>query len=1157
MKRFVRFLVSKSRLLMLVASTLLLPAAHAQVQAPACAGVAPCVVTNTSVEYRHKTTGVYFNTACSNEQQLLDGLPAAFERSGRSFAVNLATSASTDATVARYLFGPPATNAALPTRHFYTAIATEKTQLNVNLAALNNPALGCIEGNNLGFVAAPLGLQIDNSVTPPALISPVGDVKCAAGTTPIWRAYNTAVPQHRFTTDYVFLTSNILPDVTAANPSAWTNEGVKMCAPAPRAVYSLSINGAAPSLAASGSTTVAITTTNTTPNTDNATVVPVLRLALPANVTASVAGYTCATEAGTEATGLQLACNLGPLSTTTPSTVSLSLNANASYVSGNSVLKATLSPTGTPRGEALPSACVNNGVAYFGCLVQTIAAPSAPGETGAAPNVSDLSFTVNSATSSPTNSASITARYLVQPALIANLYLYAQYRDVGVTAWTSAGSPTPNPFQGQGPNQYQTVPLTINAGSNGGSKEVRFCLTTSAFFDSRAACGNDAVAVTSAAQVVSFGQSSSSSIQIIGNTLSSNLTAGSVLPAFTFNVRNTGTTTVTGLTCSARISNTIACSPDATTFGSGAETICRCGSLGIVNASGNVTLSASADGGLSATSNAAFFVQSPPPSGSVTQTTVGAPVGSNAQASTSGNSVTLTFSVNNPTGNTISGVTLKVFYAAAANTPNNQATQGEYTPSSALSLPAGSSSQSVTVTNISAQLTAAYFKVCLLGSGTTTWLACGDTSVSKESPWSTEINFGPPPPPPAAVNLTFKSNPASLSVGETAAYQLNAVSADAGNLVNGALTLSVRLPANYSFVSAGSSSTCQPATTDSLVVQCSVQTSGALPATGGVDIDVVVRPLPGAGGVAAQLVGIVASAPTTSVTCAANATGCNRSTSLAPSYYDLTVPTATISLPGSSAPTQVTCGKAAAGTDPVPATASCVLQVTYTDNSIEPLSTPELYTNGTATLRLCAAGTTNPNCNTTLNGAKSVKTVAVSAASNSSPNYENNTNNNSATIYTLGPQCTDQVSAANKILDGNSDFNTPAIDATMSGNTPYVIELIPGQNMATLGRNLNKLTWDIRSGYSPRDVAISPCKGDFTSSAAQVVVLGNDGFSGASGNVFWAQDEPNRTTGAGLSTPKHITSDRRWYINFRNTQCAGSSFGANTCIMYWFAIPAF
>ncbi len=144
--------------------------------------------------------------------------------------------------------------------------------------------------------------------------------------------------------------------------------------------------------------------------------------------------------------------------------------------------------------------------------------------------------------------------------------------------------------------------------------------------------------------------------------------------------------------------------------------------------------------------------------------------------------------------------------------------------------------------------------------------------------------------------------------------------------------------------------------------------------------------------------------------------------------------------------------------------------------------------------------------------------------------------------------CTSQTSATNFILDGNTNYNTSAINAKMQGSQIYVIEIIPGDLTA---RNI--LTWDIRSGNAAREISISPCRGDFTSSEAKIISRGLiQENQGASGKLSWIFDQPNKKP-VDLWPQVNLQSGRKYYINFKNTSCEGSTYGVDTCMMYWFA----
>ena len=531
------------------------------------------------------------------------------------------------------------------------------------------------------------------------------------------------------------------------------------------------------------------------------------------------------------------------------------------------------------------------------------------------------------------------------------------------------------------------------------------------------------------------------------------------------------------------------------------------------------------------------------------------PVGVNPVASASGNQVTLRISIGNNGSQTLAP-TARVFYAAAPDTPNSSAQQAGIL-SSPTSIPVGSASYDFLV-SVPTNFTGGYFKLCLLNPGQFSGLACGSTE-SKESPWSAQISFGPPPPPPASANVSI-ANPLALAVGSVADYKVTTVSAIATNLVPGPLQLSVKLPANVQFESTGSSPDCAAVSTNAGVVQCTLlaNPSSTLPATAGPERTIRVKPLPGAGGVAATITALAATTATTSISCPIGTTGCKESTPLTPDYYDLLAPTATVALPANAASrVAITCTKQ--GGIAAPGASTCKLRATFTDAST-PLEspTPKVYVNGAAELGLCASGTTATGCDLILPTGKTVQTIQAIAESNETPiNYENSVSNNTQTVYSAAPPapaCTDQVSGVTATLDGRTDFVTGAVDATMTGPQVNVIQFIPGPYMNTVGRTLlNLLAWDVRAGNAVREATVSPCKGDFNSSVAQVIFRATPDESGSSAGMQWVLDEPTR---AIPSRTARIETGRNWYLNIRNTTCFGSSFGADVCRMYWFAIPA-
>jgi len=154
----------------------------------------------TAVEYFNAGFGHYFMTADADEITGLDAgaFNHAFVRTNRSFKVLDAPAAGT-APVCRF-FTTPGTFGA-KSSHFYTADPVECDGLKLNPNWIYE---------KIAFhVAVPTGGA------------------CAAGTSPVYRAYNdgqTGAPNHRFTTDlalYQQFTTTL----------GWLPEGVAFCAP--------------------------------------------------------------------------------------------------------------------------------------------------------------------------------------------------------------------------------------------------------------------------------------------------------------------------------------------------------------------------------------------------------------------------------------------------------------------------------------------------------------------------------------------------------------------------------------------------------------------------------------------------------------------------------------------------------------------------------------------------------------------------------------------------------------------------------------------------------------------------------------------------------------------------------------------------------------
>ena len=152
----------------------------------------PPVVVSTAVEYFNGDWGYYFVTAAANEIAALDGgaFGAVWQRTGETFAVWPAGVAGSTATCRFFsdAFAPKST-------HFYTPFANECSLLKTN------PAW---QYEGIAFYAA----------------LPDASGLCAAGTVPLYRAYNNGIggaPNHRFTTSFATLQQMIA--------AGWSFEG--------------------------------------------------------------------------------------------------------------------------------------------------------------------------------------------------------------------------------------------------------------------------------------------------------------------------------------------------------------------------------------------------------------------------------------------------------------------------------------------------------------------------------------------------------------------------------------------------------------------------------------------------------------------------------------------------------------------------------------------------------------------------------------------------------------------------------------------------------------------------------------------------------------------------------------------------------------------
>jgi hypothetical protein len=162
-----------------------------------------------TLDFPNSPGGHFFYSSDPVEQAAVDaGAAGAFARTGRSFKTG------GTAPVCRF-YGSVTPG---PNSHFFTVDVDECSAL---VAAQVTPRPTAVQQWNYEGIAY--------MTTPPALIN--GAVRCAAGTQPVYRAYNNAYPlsgpknpwesNHRF--------SPVLADITALVAQGWRNEGIAFC----------------------------------------------------------------------------------------------------------------------------------------------------------------------------------------------------------------------------------------------------------------------------------------------------------------------------------------------------------------------------------------------------------------------------------------------------------------------------------------------------------------------------------------------------------------------------------------------------------------------------------------------------------------------------------------------------------------------------------------------------------------------------------------------------------------------------------------------------------------------------------------------------------------------------------------------------------------
>lgn len=891
----------------------------------ACTSVGVCTSGATLDEYRHKPSGVHFYTACTEEKATLASLPDVFEATGRAIPYTPATGTAT-APLTRFFFsgGTLAAN-----RHFYTTIGAEAA--NLGLTGFNWGFQLCSEGER-GRAFEPQGLATSTApppIDPRLTLVSAANAFCGRLQMPIWRVLQSSPVQHRLAHRF----DDYLSDLSAASAD---DEGIRLCLAAPWATVQTQV--VPPTSALTDTTDREITVTVVAP--DGATAIQ-LGVALPPNV--EVTGYADAiasgcTTSGAAASGRLVQCAL-PASPTLTRSGKLLVRAAAGYSTAlpgrvRAYAVANTAPAGIVTNAR---ACTGIDRPMHGCSVAELPAVTI---STALPSFTIGSIAVTGLVAEGTGGTGnlnvpITT---TQPSDAGKtIRLFSEYASPGSSTFSYGGlvelTLPPN-----GSSTTAVVPL--NSANN--PADLRVCVTTpdlspgfTASQRHMAGCQSDPANNRKSAILpnVSFG-TPATPLRVSALTIPSTAEVGGPYSGSFFCQGPAGTVCLaenlpTGLSYS--------CGPQVS-----GEIICTITGTPTTVEFRNVALRANAPSGATVSQSVVIDVRgatTPPATASLN---LGSLNIANVTAGTP-NSFRVTVQANSDPATSVR-VIVYVKEASASTwtiAGGNSDVNLNFSP------------QTLTY-DLTTTATNFIVRVCATKAHAFSPHAQCQPEIPADKPSGDPVYLTSAPttvgPPPALVNLAWQTQPPTgTQVGSVAGYVLAARSQDSTNLATGPLWAHIGLPANWALDTASSPGCTQSGQR----ATCPILASGPLSASTPILVNLGLKPMPRAGGVSGAPVATVTNTPTppTSITCPTATPSCITGAPQNPSYYDLIPQTTSATPPSTGGSTTLSCTRA--GTADVPADATCRLEITYTDSTVDAV-TPVPYVGATAAIVLCA-----------------------------------------------------------------------------------------------------------------------------------------------------------------------------------------------------------
>ncbi len=897
---------------------------------------------------------------------------------------------------------------------------------------------------------------------------------------------------------------------------------------------------------------------------------PIAAMAFTCSNISSVAATTatCAIAGATEI-GLSVACNLS-----SPQT----LAAGASIVctvSGQPTASGTITVNATATGAANKSAsttvtvnAVNSGSigVVFGAVTLGTPTTNSGGNT-----VIPISVSTTAVTTNP----------------YVTVYLFPQYLAAN-GAWVS-----PQEIPLPGATQVSVGVSTVSADmvlpiGTPSPVSVRLCASALGAQNYYELCRTPNI--TSEAKSTAFSAAPVIGTLAVSSPFLPSATAGSSysLSSMTFSI-SLASGAVTGLTCNAQNLpsglSAYGCSASQSSLSAGQSASCTCNIGGLVNtgaATSTLTLSASGAGANSGFAYPQIVVNTvvtPPASLNTAMVSISTPlITDTAPASASQWVVTADVSGSGTSGSGAAYIEVAdasltpLVWIGGASIPIT-VSNSNTTVSQTVTLPSGATSLK--------------FRVCVVAVGNSFPPGYSQTSCAAATSTSSVVAVSPIAtktlgPPPAVVTVTWKTGatqaPSALQVGGDYVWTVAVASKVSTSPFTGPLYLSIAIPANSQFVSAtlpnaaNAAATCAPASTNALVVQCTVQSGASASLAAEVAFALTIHINAGAGGTAFAHTALAATTTTTGIVCANSGVtgdGCAMSPALIPAFYDLKVQASgsvsTTSLPTAAVPLVLTCSTDTTNPNataplPSPIATMCATTVTYDDNTTD-IATPQPYSATvapTAPVKLCTSDSTATDCALKLKAApRTVKAISMSLSA--PPTLDNNAANNSSVVFTaVSTECTDQPVNYRQSLNGATQIMSPNYDVTMSPNQTLAIEIVDGAGIlkypATALTSL-ELRWGSRDTQGQRDISISKCAGDFSNTSTMMVPYTQaNTMAGFVGIYVVGATETVLPT---LPDARYFTvrqnSRGRWFINVRHRGCFAPNGTAadNTCTIFY------